>query len=1836
MHNQKFYSLLLTSMFLCVMSGLNAELLHRYSFTDGDTVAVDSIGGQDGILENGASISGNAVQLDGSNQYVDLPADVIAGFSSLTLEAWFNFSTNGNWTRLFDFGNINGSVGEDYLFFTPQSGGGDTRLVIADVRSEQIVTIPTLSPDQPLHVACIYNDDDSTMSIYLNGSLANSISVSIPLSTVANVYNFLGRSLYSADPYLKGSIDEFRIYNHALSSEEISYNNAAGPDLLDYEHTASNPNPEKNAISVNSAAGLSWSAPTETPDSYTVYVSEFSDFSITQVINVTGTSCYPDLESQTTYYWRVDTNYGQTTYTGIVWNFTTCTSAVESIPPGDWNGDYEVSFTDLIMLAESWLNQADLFSYAEVSENWLTKESPLIINEFMADNDEYLTDPDGLPEEYDDWIEIYNRSSVSRDLGGMFLTDDLDIPTQWRIPDGVTVGPYEYIIFWADQQPEQGNTHTNFKLGADGEEIGLFDTDGVTLLDSVNYDQQIQNMSYGRYPDNASLWNLFAVPTPGACNCEGYDGIIEDVEFSADGGIFSNSSEAFDVYLTCDTQDVVIRYTTDFTEPTEASPEYTGPIHIDSTTCIRAKAFKPGWYSPGIVSRSYIFLDDVMTQSTSPAGFPSGAADYEVDPDVVNDPAYSATFKDDLRAVPSVCIVTPNDSLFGSTGIYTNYNSRGDAWERVASIEVIDPDPNLYYQADAGIRIHGGVGRQAAKKSFRLIFRGQYGPSKMEYPLFDDSDIDIFDQLVLRATWNYSWTGDSGGHTERAQYMRELYSHDTIRDMGGLQSYGRHVHVYVNGLYWGMYILVERPDDGFAAEHLGGSKSDYDVIKTDAAYWSGPQVIELVSGDRQAWDQLYALAAQDLSDPANYAEIQNYVDIPALIDYMLAIFHIGSRDAPTLLNTWTAPRNFYAIRKRLPGEGFVFLPWDCEWSLEDSNFDVVNRPYENGYENPAYLFKRLTANTEFRIQVADRIHQHYFNNGVLTEANTVARYWNRVMDIDRAIIGESARWGDTLRSTPYTRNIEWVNERNRLTNTYFPARDDVVLSQLRSAGYYPNIDAPIFNINGSYQHGGYITSSDLLSMSSTSPTIWYTTDGSDPRLPTTTQSTEITLVPEAADKRVLVPSEDIGTDWRTNPAFDDSGWELCTGVPGGVGFETSSGYEGLISLDMEDEMYGSGKNNSCYIRIPFTVTAQDLAAIDYMTLKIRYDDGYVAYLNGIEVDRINFTGTPEWDSNAATRTGDADTVGWDFEIDLSAHLNDLQVGDNILAIQAMNASETSSDFLMCSELVAGTGPGGGVSPTAIEYTAPFTLNQSTQINARVLDGSTWSALNEATYAVGPVAESLRVSELMYHPADPNDEFIELINTGTESINLNLVRLTKGVDFTFGPEVLAPDEYILLVRNQASFMNRYPAFTGRIAGQYDGALDDAGEKIRLRDAVDTIIQEFSYKDGWYDITDGDGFSLTIRDAYSPDPNTWDRKEGWRPSAVIGGSPGEDDAGLLPDPGSIVINEVLAHSHAMNPDWIELHNTTDTLINIGGWFLSDSNADDPNIMKYQIPLGTSIAANDYTVFYEDTSFGNPAAPGVNTPFALSEGGDSVYLRSGSGGVIGGYEDAESFGASATGIAFGRYIKSVLDGGVNFVPMSENTPGDENAYPKVGPVLISEIMYNPEAANTGGEYLELHNITDAPVTLEDAVSTETSPGVYTTETVQWQFSDGIDFVFPPGTTIPAKGYLIIAENPMAFTAYYGAMPSGVDVLGPFANDTHLSNGGEQVQMVRPGDLEYGSERYWIRTERVTYDDETPWPITPDGDGDALHQKTPDTAGANYGNDVINWMSGTPSPGS
>ncbi|MGD2095217.1 MAG: lamin tail domain-containing protein [Phycisphaerales bacterium] len=1460
------------------------------------------------------------------------------------------------------------------------------------------------------------------------------------------------------------------------------------------------------------------------------------------------------------------------------------------------------------------------------------RPSSLVINEFMASNRSYNTDPQG---QYDDWIELYNYGANAVNLGGMYLTDDLASPTKWRIPDATAIPAGGYLLIWADNDISDTGLHANFKLSGDGEEIGLFASDGNTLIDSVTFGAQTVDISYGRYPDAAYYLRFFSVPTPAAANDNAYLGKIEDLRFSHVRGFYDTP---FSVTIATETEDVIIYYSLDGSEPydlTGRSPSgvvYTTPVPIERTTCLRAMAIKDGWLPTKIFTHTYIFIDDVIVQDQQQAlregytdtwsNFP---ADYEMDPEIYNDPDYADFMDDALLSIPTMSIVTDKGNLFGSSaGIYTHPLNEGFEWERPTSVELFDPNGSKEFQVNCGLRIQGGHSRhphKCPKHSFSLRFRGIYGPTTLDYNLFgEDWPVSSFNLLHLRGFFNNAWTHWGSDQRERAQYIRDQWMRDSLTEMGNQDALqGFPVHLYLNGLYWGVYSLHERPDASHYAAYNGGDEDDIDAINGDPTYViSDPlNTGSVTDGTIDAWLEL-----KDVVADRNWERICQLLDVDSFIDWTILFYFSGTTDIKQGTN-WRAAGGG---SQRKP---WRFYSWDAEHVMEN-----VNQFGIGTVSDPSGLFGYLENISEFRTRFGDRLHKHLFNNGALTTERNLERWINRSDEIRLAVIAESARWGDYRRDVHqyqyspyllYTRNDFWIPENNYITNDYFPRRTEIALNMFRSLDIYPRTDAPVFHINGSYQHGGNIESDDTLSMTASGGTIYYTLDGSDPHLlmPSQGDTAGTVIMAEDAAKRVLVPTGPVSDNWRGGQPFDDSTWVDSRGEPGGIGYERSSGYERYISLYLEDRMYGT--NTTCYVRIHFTCDG-DLNNIDSMALRVRYDDGFIAYLNGTEVARENFAGTPSWNSSAISNHSDSEAINFE-RIDISAFIDNLQQGSNLLAIHGMNSSVTSSDFLISAELVVeeSSSPNDEeeeVPDSIIEYVGPVILPHSTQVKARVLIGNTWSALNEGVYAIGSVADNLRITEIMYNPygpddaEEPNEEYIELKNIGTETINLNLVKLTNGVDFIFPSLELASGEYVVVVQDIAAFEARY----GRninVAGQYSGRLNNAGERIELEDAIGQTILDFSYRDGWRSVTDGEGFSLTIIDSTAT--NDWNDGDSWRASAYISGSPGEDDSGIIPNPSAVVINELLARSPGNNPDWIELHNTTDTAIDISGWYLSDSSdssGSGPNLTKYEIPAGTTIPPNGYIVFYQDQHFGNP---NLANAFVLSADGERVYLSSAENGVLTGYRQVEDFGASAASVSFGRCYKPST-GNYNFVAMSENTPGSANSVPKVGPIVINEIMYNPSWPEGGSytneqyEYIELYNISSGPVNLEG-----------------WRFTDGIDFTFPVGVSIPAGGYLLVVKHPEAFMWRYPTVPSDI-IYGPY--NGNLSNAGERLELSKDSDSD-------VRIDRVSFSDGSHpedfpggvdlWPVEADGSGQSLTRRVP----SDYGNDPDNWIASAPSPG-
>ncbi|MEX2188463.1 MAG: lamin tail domain-containing protein [Pirellulales bacterium] len=1182
------------------------------------------------------------------------------------------------------------------------------------------------------------------------------------------------------------------------------------------------------------------------------------------------------------------------------------------------------------------------------------------VTELSAANNTTLADQDG---DYGDWIELYNADAEPLDLSGWKLSDDPAQAGQWTFPIGTTIAPAAFLVVFAsgkNRAASGAELHTDFSLDADGEVAVLFDAAGE-IAAALPFPLQHTAASYGvtftaGQPDTIER-RFYFDPSPGAMNAGGVLGFAAEPWFAQPHG-FYETAQAFQLGINTLTPGASIYYTTDGTAPTSDNPATTlynaaTPPLVNRTTTVRAAASLDGYVDSPIATSTYIFLDDVLTQSPSgqpPAGWPATPVgpngqrfNYGMDPDIVNDPVWGPQLKAALTAIPSFSIVTDADNLFDSTtGIYVNAQQHGEAWERPTSVELIYPDGQSGFQADAGLRIRGGFSRTPSnpKHAFRLFFRAEYGDTKLHYPLFGDEGADEFDTFDLRTDQNDSWAYQ---RSREMTMIHDVFSRDTQAAMGQPYTRSQFYHLYINGVYWGLYQTQERPEASYGETYFGGDKDDYDVIKSTG---SPLYQTEATDGNFDAWQTMWQMARSVRTDPTAYYRLQGLnpdgtrnpaypvlLDVDNLIDYMTIIFYTGDEDASLSVPFGNnRSNNWYAMRNRVGDEGFRFFIHDAEQTLF-SNHNIgdlsVDRtgpfidPNQNllAYSNPQWVHQDLMAHEEYRLRFADRVQLHLSPGGALTEQAILARWNERAAQVELPIIAESARWGDAQREPPFTQT-DWAYAVQNVAQRFFAARQRIFLDQLKNdlrenpampgnlipGTLYPSVAAPQFS-----QHGGQVAAGTPIALAT----------------PPDESYTDTTLLPTTAAKRALIPTNDtLGTTW-TQASFSDAAWQSGTS---GVGYElqpaSADSVASLIGTNVS-AMYTN--YSSVFVRTEFTIAAGQ--QFDELWLRMKYNDGFIAYLDGIEVIRSGNTPAGNPVVEFAGHRDDKLTKAFE-EHDISHVLASLAPGTHVLAIHGYNESRYSTRMLVLPELIGrqvatspaastiyyttdGSDPrlsGGAISPTAIAYSGEFPIAATGPIKSRALLDGQWSALSTASFSV---ASPIRISEVMYHPTaqtaaelagsaggatvyDKDEyEFIELFNAGTSSISLAGLRLDDGVRITLAEATLAPGQHAVVVRNTDAFVNRYGSGP-RIVGDYgtlpeNDRLSNAGERIALVDSAGFTILDFTYDDvaPWPMSPDGLGRSLVIVDAFAGPP-TWASASAWRASYEFGGSPREVDA------------------------------------------------------------------------------------------------------------------------------------------------------------------------------------------------------------------------------------------------------------------------------------------------------------------------------------------------------
>lgn len=524
-----------------------------------------------------------------------------------------------------------------------------------------------------------------------------------------------------------------------------------------------------------------------------------------------------------------------------------------------------------------------------------------------------------------------------------------------------------------------------------------------------------------------------------------------------------------------------IRYTLDGSVPTAESAIYDGPISINGTTILRTAVVGSDGLLSNVTTATYLFPEDVLHQSDAPEGYPMewGAystiegiapADYGMDHEMANDPVIASKIKEGLQSIPVLSIVTDKENFFshendeekGGIYIFTGPpvgDPTGNGWTRPVNAELFGCGHD--FSVTCGIRLHGGHGRLAEKNpkhSLRLVFKKEYGEKTLKYPLFGEEEPNKFDQLVLRCHFGNSWQHWMESNRQKAQYTRDIWARRIQRKMGWTSVNALYVHVFLNGMYWGLYNIAERVDDQYGKDHLGGKKEDIDVIKIEE---EGGNHIEASEGDLEAWENMVETAAKAYDD-AYYYRLQGkdaegnpdpsqeaLLDIDNFIDYMLINQYAGNTD-------WDH-HNWYAIRRKgEESQGFRFLCWDSELILDNPQENVLTK--NNGKESPTGIFNHLLENKDFAKRYMARAKELLADDGMLGAKSTEEVWDSLYNNISTALYAEAARWGDYRRDvhpyqtpgTLYTVDETYMTERNRLHEQYFPYRSSTVLSMIEN------------------------------------------------------------------------------------------------------------------------------------------------------------------------------------------------------------------------------------------------------------------------------------------------------------------------------------------------------------------------------------------------------------------------------------------------------------------------------------------------------------------------------------------------------------------------------------------------------------------------------------------------------------------------------------------------------------------------------------------------------------------------------------------------------------------
>ncbi len=1328
-------------------------------------------------------------------------------------------------------------------------------------------------------------------------------------------------------------------------------------------------------------------------------------------------------------------------------------------------------------------------------------------------------------------------------------------------------------------QSTPGSSDLSFDLSLSGLAV-----DGVAVEETQTYGLQLPDVSRGR--NRTGQWVQFATPTPGGPNGGGE---IPDLRLSAEsvtttpeGGLYSEP-----VLVTLTTRSGAIHYTLNGASPGPESPLYEQPFLVKTNTVVRARVIELGKPQGPVNTQTYLMGEARRTLPTL-----SAVADPEL---LFGDRLGIYYNKHELPASGS--------GAGGLRDVYKGKNAPG-------SLEYFPADGGVGFRVNGAYRMGGENNWVHAQRAMNFMLKGSYGNDSVAYDLFPGTHIPNHASFTLR---------EGGDAWDREMLRDGLWSFIQRGQMKvGVSDYRPSV-LFINGRYWGIHNLRSRWDDTWFFEHHRLNLGEVDHLLY-GHLTSSSITLGADKGDTAQWLELLVfLQSHNLNDPTHFAYVESRIDLDSFIDFIAA-------ESWGINTSWPHNREFW--RPRTPGGRWQWFLPDMDQTFRASSLGVS---VLSDMLSQDALLSRMKTSDAFRQRLAQRLAAH-------TRSTFKPERVQRLLDsmaseVESEVPRHVARWassgGMTLKSRAAAladmsqfinaRALSFLNDVQVHLNLPKPAIELTISSDPPRSGHLVLQGVPI-------DPGVHLLFPHLPATlrAEAAPGFkfagWLGADGGTEILLTLTDSSKVTARFVPSDESILVRSLTADTTVKLGSILT---LESDLIVPKGITLTLSAGVTLQMPMGCHLRIFGAlniegtaeapvrieGRNGARWGGISFeTPSAPSLLRYCRIRHATRGIDPikFPSAISGLDaILRIEHLDIEQSEGPIFCRGG---------SIHLSqSHLHTPYSGDCINVKQGQAFIE-DCDFI------------GNMAPDtdAIDY-----------------DGVIGGVVRRCRIYrfQGPNSDGIDIGEACRDILLENNCIYFNSDKGISVGQGSSVRLRHNlvVGCALGVGVKDAGSQVFIDQNTFVQCPLGISVYEKNFGVGGGLALITNTLFSMCKVAPVRADSFSQVETGYSLSDtvaivgggvgnllanprfinpsGLDFGLQVN---SPalnhgDPNHAVDGDGSRSDIGAGYQYRKDDYPYSLQP-TVVIDELLANSEGSN-DWIELFNRSAQAVDISGWFLSNSAVD---LRKYRIPMGTVLPPEGRAVFSEDQHFGASSLDlGRVTAFALSEVGETVYLSSAERDELTGYRTQEDFGPTLPSETLGNYFKSST-GTWNFVPLQTPTPGQPNSLPRRGPVVISEIHYAP-FGDPESEFLELMNITTAPVSLYDSLRSSS-----------WRLTDGVNFEFPsnPALVLAPNERIILAGSLSHFNAAF-RVPPGTLVLQWTSG--RLANEGESLQISQPAGLDDAGIRQFARVDRVSFDRVPPWPVEANGTGYSLQKQ----ALNDYGNDPSPWIAALPTPG-